>query len=65
MKTKAHNCPYLDKYRKCTYKRHIGDCIYSNKEDCPLWQHSSTIAENLHRKAPRAVKIDSKKDVKY
>jgi hypothetical protein len=59
MKTRSHKCPYLRNHRYCDYKGGRGDCIHSKCEDCPLWQHSSTLAENIVRKAPRPLKNDS------
>jgi len=65
MKNKTHNCPFLDKYKNCTHKYGSSECIYSNKEKCPRWQHSPTLAENVVRCPPKRVKNDSGKDVRY
>ena len=65
MKNKTHNCPFLDRYKLCTHKEGLGDCIFSNPEKCPLWKHSPTLAENAVRKTPSAVKNDSDDEVSY
>jgi len=54
MKTRPHNCPYLQSNRYCSHKTNYKlrtkkkiDCTFNKCEDCPLWKKSPSNAERL------------------
>ena len=63
MKTRKHDCPYLRNHRYCDYKKHTGDCIYSECSDCPLLQDSQSKAKRLILEPN--TKLKTTKEIRY